>query len=195
MYVRNIKTIISEYSTEEAIIGEIKSDENLLAEYESWTELQQRDFLKFCSGMRGVKVLYDGFGKEILSPIYHPERLEELLSCILETEVKIRQVIPSDGTRIADEQSLVIMDIVVELMDGSLANVEIQRIGYLFPGERCACYSADLLLRQYKSVKSRKKRNFTYRDVKMYIQSYLSKKVQKNFRNSEYLYPSGKAAV
>ena len=26
MYVRNIKTIISEYSTEEAIIGEIKSD-------------------------------------------------------------------------------------------------------------------------------------------------------------------------
>lgn len=71
--------------------------------------------------------------------------------------MKIRQVIPSDGTRIADEQSLVIMDIVVELMDGSLANVEIQRIGYLFPGERCACYSADLLLRQYKSVKSRKR--------------------------------------
>ena len=28
---------------------------------------------------------------------------------------------------------VVIMDIVVELMDGSLANVEIQRSGYLFP--------------------------------------------------------------
>ena len=74
MCVTNIKTIISEYSTEEAIIGEIKSDENLLAEYESWTELQQRDFL-FVQGCGGVKVLYDGFGKEILSPIYHPERL------------------------------------------------------------------------------------------------------------------------
>ena len=60
------------------------------------------------------------------------------MSCILETEVKIRQVIPSDGTRIADEQSLVIMDIVVELMDGSLANVEIQHIGYLFSG-RTVC--------------------------------------------------------
>ena len=47
--------------------------------------------------------------------------------------MKIRQVIPNDGTRIAEEQSLVIMDIVVELMDGSLANVEIQRSGYLFP--------------------------------------------------------------
>ena len=98
-----LKQLFPNIRTEEAIIGEIKSDENLLAEYESWTELQQRDFLKFCSGMRGVKVLYDGFGKEILSPIYHPERLEELLSCILETEVKIRQVIPSDGTRIADD--------------------------------------------------------------------------------------------
>lgn len=177
-----LKQLFPNIRTEEAIIGEIKSDENLLAEYESWTELQQRDFLKFCSGMRGVKVLYDGFGKEILSPIYHPERLEELLSCILETEVKIRQVIPSDGTRIADEQSLVIMDIVVELMDGSLANVEIQRIGYLFPGERCACYSADLLLRQYKSVKSRKKRNFTYRDVKNVYTIVFIEKSTKEFQ-------------
>jgi hypothetical protein len=177
-----LKQLFPNIRTEEAIIGEIKSDENLLAEYESWTELQQGDFLKFCSGMRGVKVLYDGFGKEILSPIYHPERLEELLSCILETEVKIRQVIPSDGTRIADEQSLVIMDIVVELMDGSLANVEIQRIGYLFPGERCACYSADLLLRQYKSVKSRKKRNFTYRDVKNVYTIVFIEKSTKEFQ-------------
>lgn len=177
-----LKQLFPNIRTEEAIIGEIKSDENLLAEYESWTELQQRDFLKFCSGMRGVKVLYDGFGKAILSPIYHPERLEELLSCILETEVKIRQVIPSDGTRIADEQSLVIMDIVVELMDGSLANVEIQRIGYLFPGERCACYSADLLLRQYKSVKSRKKRNFTYRDVKNVYTIVFIEKSTKEFQ-------------
>ena len=177
-----LKQLFPNIRAEEAIIGEIKSDENLLAEYESWTELQQRAFLKFCSGMRGVKVLYDGFGKGILSPIYHPERLEELLSCILETEVKIRQVIPSDGTRIADEQSLVIMDIVVELMDGSLANVEIQRIGYLFPGERCACYSADLLLRQYKSVKSRKKRNFTYRDVKNVYTIVFIEKSTKEFQ-------------
>ena len=34
--------------------------------------------------------------------------------------------------------------------DGGLADIEIQKIGYAFPGERSACYSADLLLRQYK---------------------------------------------
>ena len=74
------------------------------------------------------------------------------------------------------------MDIGVELMDGRLANVEIQRIGYLFPGERCACYSADLLLRQYKSVKSRKKRNFTYRDVKNVYTIVFIEKSTKEFQ-------------
>lgn len=58
------------------------------------------------------------------------------------------------------------MDIVVELSTGSIANVEVQKIGYAFPGQRCACYSADLLLRQYKRVKSEKKKRFSYRDIK-----------------------------
>ena len=48
-----------------------------------------------------------------------------------------------------------IMDIVVELEGGSLANVEVQKLGYPLPGQRSACYSADLLLRQYKRVRRR----------------------------------------
>ena len=50
--------------------------------------------------------------------------------------------------------------------DGSLANLEIQKIGYAFPGQRMACYAADMLLRQYKRVRSRRKKNFTYKDIK-----------------------------
>ena len=41
-----------------------------------------------------------------------------------------------------------------------------QKIGYLFPGQRCACYSADLLLRQYKRVRGEKRKKFSYRDIK-----------------------------
>ena len=67
--------------------------------------------------------------------------------------------------KIADEVSLVITDIVVELEDHSIANIEIQKVGYLFPGQRCACYSADMLLRQYKRVRSEKKK-FKYSDIK-----------------------------
>ena len=55
-----------------------------------------------------------------------------MLSLILCQQVKILQVLPNDSTRIADESSLVIMDIVVELEDHSIANVEVQKIGYKF---------------------------------------------------------------
>lgn len=58
------------------------------------------------------------------------------------------------------------MDIVIELADHSVANVEVQKLGYMFPGQRSACYSADLLLRQYKRVKSEKGKAFSYRDIK-----------------------------
>lgn len=47
-----------------------------------------------------------------------------------------------------------------------MANVEIQMIGYAFPGQRGACYSADLLLRQYKRVRGKKKKKFTYQEMK-----------------------------
>lgn len=53
-----------------------------------------------------------------------------------------------------------------ELENGSIANVEIQKIGYMFPGERAACYSADLLLRQYRRLRDKKKKKFTYKDIK-----------------------------
>ena len=57
------------------------------------------------------------------------------------------------------------MDIVVELEDGSIADVEVQKVGYAFPGERMACYSADMLLRQYKRIRDTKKKKFTYKDI------------------------------
>jgi hypothetical protein len=58
------------------------------------------------------------------------------------------------------------MDIVVELDDGGIADIEVQKIGYAFPGQRAACYSADLLLRQYKRVREEKGDKFRYIDVK-----------------------------
>ena len=58
------------------------------------------------------------------------------------------------------------MDIVVELQDKSIVNLEVQKIGYKFPGARSACYSADLLMRQYKKVRGKRKKKFNYNDIK-----------------------------
>ena len=165
----------------ETLLAEIQSKPELNELFEEWTEEQQEEFLDFCTGVRGIKFLYDGFFKEVMNPEYTPERLEEFLSLILGKTVKILEILPNDSTRIADEMTLLIMDIVVQLEDGTIVNLEVQKIGYKFPGERCACYSADLLLRQYKRVKGRKKKKFSYKDIKGVYTIVLFEKSPKEF--------------
>lgn len=85
--------------------------------------------------------------------------------------MKILEVLPNEETGLSDEYSILIMDIVVELENGSIVNLEIQKNGYMFPGERSACYSADLLLRQYRRVRKKnkkegKKKKSCYRDIR-----------------------------
>lgn len=148
------------------VLDEIYSRNELKSVFESWPDEQQELFLDFCSGVRGVKILYDFMFKEILNPETVPERVNDLLSLIMGQKVSVLSVLPNDSTKIADESSLLVTDIVVQLEDGSIANLEIQKIGYKFPGPRCACYSSDLLLRQYKRVRSTKNKRFSYKDIK-----------------------------
>ena len=133
--------------TREEILRDIQQNINLTERFYSWKEKQREEFMDFCTGVKGVKMLYDAFFKEIMNPETVPERLEDFLEVLLQRKVKIIEVLPGDSTRLADEQSLLIMDILVRFDDGSYCNVEVQKIGYAFPGERCACYSSDLLLR------------------------------------------------
>ena len=136
-------------------------------------------------------MLYDSFFKEIMNPEYTPERLNSLLSLLIGEEVTIKEVLPNDSTRISDESSLVILDIVVELKNGSVANVEVQKIGYTFLGERAACYSADLLLRQYKRVRSRTSgKVFSYKNIKTVYTVVLFDKSPQAFKKypEKYLY-------
>ena len=147
------------------ILTEISESPEMTSTFNIWSKEQQELFLDICSGARGIKMLYDCFFKEILNPEHNPERLSSLLSELLAKKVTVKQVLPNDSERIADEFSLVITDIVVELEDGTIANVEVQKIGYLFPGERASCYTADLLLRQYKRVRDERRDKFTYKDI------------------------------
>lgn len=148
------------------LMDKIEKNEKLRELFYSWKDYEQKEFFDFCTGVRGVKMLYDSFFKEVFNPEATPERLGDFLSQILGQRVKVLKALPNDTTRLADENALVLTDIVVELEDGSIVNIEVQKIGYMFPGERAACYSADLLLRQYKRVRDEKKKQFTYRDVK-----------------------------
>ena len=151
----------------EEIKAEIEQRSDLKQIFYGWKVKRQEEFLDFCSGVRGINVMYDFVSKAILDPDATPERLNDLLSVLLNQKVKIKNVLPLDGGHVTDDQTLIVMDLLVELEDGSLANLEIQKIGYKFPGQRSACYSADLLLRQYKRVRSKcKEEIMKYNDIK-----------------------------
>ena len=137
--------------TKEQLMAEIEEKPKLKSIFYSWKEEARQDFINFCTGARGVKMMYDFISKEILNPEIYRERVNEFLSLLLNQKVKILEVLPNDGTRLADESTLLIMDIVVELEDGSIVNLEIQKIGYMFPGERSACYSHTKM--SYKDIK------------------------------------------
>lgn len=121
--------------TREEILHKIGHRPNLRHIFYSWSEKAQNEFLDFTTGAKGVKMMYDFASKELLNPETHRERVNEFLSLLLGQPVKILEVLPNDGTRLADESTLLITDIVVELSDSSIVNLEIQKIGYDFPGQ------------------------------------------------------------
>ena len=49
--------------------------------------------------------------------------------------MEILSALPNESSRLTEEGSLLVMDLLVRLKSGALINVEIQKIGYLFPGQ------------------------------------------------------------
>ena len=99
--------------------------------------------------------MYDPFFKKIFNPVERRDRLSELVSCLLGQKVTVLEVFPNEDSQFLGV--MIIMDMVVMMSDGSIANIEIQKISYDFQAERISCYSADLVLRQYKMITGNRK--------------------------------------
>ena len=136
----------------DAAMRQINGDSLCLSTYqylkknEEWVG-RYEDFLK---GRRSLPLLYDPFFKKIFNPVERRDRLSELVSCLLGQKVIVLEVFPNEDSQFLGV--MIIMDMVVLMADGSIANIEIQKISYDFPAERISCYSADLVLRQYKMI-------------------------------------------
>lgn len=155
----------------------------------------QENFMQFCLGERGLNITCDPVFKKVFDPEAHPERLEDFLSLCLGEELKILRVMPNESSRLTEDSSLLVMDILVRLSSGALVNVEIQRMGYYFPGSRCACYSSDLVMRQYVQAKKEREREgkrFSYKDVKKVYTVVLIEESTKEFKEipDQYLHYS-----
>jgi len=152
----------------EEVLEKLKEHPEVYRDYLKLTNELQEELVAFAMGVKGVKMTYDPFFKHVMDPIRTPDRVESLLSECLGEEVKIVEVLPNESRRITEDGSFIIADLLVRLKSGTLVNVEIQRIGYYFPGARCACYSSDLVMRQYSMVRDRchrENKRFSYGDI------------------------------
>lgn len=151
--------------TESEVIENLKESPFLYGSYCRLNEEWKRRFLDFCQGKKSLPLTYDPFFKRIFHPDIHAERLSRLVSSLLGMEVRIIRILPNEDSMMG-EDTLLIMDLLGEVEDGSLINIEIQKQSYAFPAERMSCYSADLVMRQYARMKGKKGKEFTYRDIK-----------------------------
>lgn len=148
--------------------------------------------LDFFAGNRSLPLTYDPFFKFIFNPDRHADRLERFISSILGMRVKIKKILPIEDS-LMDGETYLIMDLLVELEDGSLANIEIQKNGYAFTEERLSCYAADLLMRQYTRVRGERGTDFTYRDIKkVYVIVLYEKSMAEFHRHGDAYFHHGK---
>lgn len=161
-----ITSILGEERSHDDILTAINSDPIVLNTFNSFSSDDRKRIMQFLEGKRSLQILDDTFFNHVLRPDTAPERCESLISAIFGQDVSILSVLPREGLQITDIGSQVVMDIIVKISDGSIANVEMQRVGYLFPGERTSCYLADMTMRQYNLTRSKLGKSFSYRDMK-----------------------------
>ena len=147
------------------ILARVEENPELRNSYRHLSPPLRERFLDFLCGARTLPLTYDPFFKAIFDPRLYPERLSGLVSSLLGIPVKVKEILPTED-RMLDGESLLIMDVLVELEDGALTNVEIQKVPYAFPAERMTCYSSDLVMRQYARAKSLRGDKFSYRDMR-----------------------------
>ena len=151
--------------TEKECLAELRKHPRSYFAYQNMSPEWKNRFLGFMEGTKTLPLTYDPFFKKLFNPDIYPGRLSSLISSIIGTKVTVQCILSNEDSMLPST-SLLLLDILVQLEDGSIANVEIQKIPYAFPGERMSCYSSDLMLRQYTRVKSLKGSSFIYKDLK-----------------------------
>lgn len=157
-----LREIFPDRKSREEVLWNIERNPIVYSRYLDLNEDFQEKFVQFCMGVRGVQMTYDPFFKYIFDAEIHPERLSDMLSHIIGRPLKVKRALPAEHRRISAKGSLLIMDLLVEFETGEIADVEIQKTGYLFPGQRASCYASDMVMRQYERVRSERKDNFSF---------------------------------
>ncbi|MCR4763615.1 MAG: Rpn family recombination-promoting nuclease/putative transposase [Lachnospiraceae bacterium] len=159
------EAILGKSVPREDMLRQIRADSEISQIFDELRSEDQERILAYLCGEKSLQILSDKFFKKILDPLAVPERVESLLSAIYGQDVKIESVLPREGVMV-QEGSQVIMDVLVRIAGGETVDIEMQRLGFLFPGERTSCYLADMIMRQYEKTRSSRGKDFSYHDMK-----------------------------
>ncbi|MBQ9334649.1 MAG: PD-(D/E)XK nuclease family transposase [Lachnospiraceae bacterium] len=162
----SVSNIFGDPRSSEDVLYDIHSDPKTLDLFNSFSEADRERIMLFLEGKHSLQILNDVFFQKVMRPYPPYDRIESLLSAILGEPVKVEANLPREGSRISETGSQVVMDIIVKLRDQSITTIEMQRIGYLFPGERTNCYLADMIMRQYNELRPRRGGDFSYKDMR-----------------------------
>ena len=176
-----LSDILGEAMPYEEAVTLIEADPEARKHFNSLSPAAQQKVISFIQGNTGLKILGDKCFKEIISPKNRTDRLDSMLSAILGENVTVQSVLPREGIVLNEKGSFVVMDILVQLENGTFINVEVQRVGYLFPGARSSCYLADLVMRQYNMVRSTYQDSFSYNLMNPIILIVLMENSSENF--------------
>ena len=179
--ITSFEQIFGKSCSREEALNALKQHPDSYAVFSSFRPEHQNTILSFLQGKCSLDITLDKFFLYVLNPDTHRDRLESLLSAFLGQPVTIKAILPREGVQLAERGSLVIMDIIVELCDGSTVDVEMQKVGYHFPGQRSDCYTADMIMRQYNRVRSERSEEFSYKDLKPVHLFILMEKSPKEF--------------
>ena len=143
------------FTTRNEAVQYLCGSQGLKQRFEELPDLIQQELIGYCLGENGLLITRDFVFKKIFDPACHADRLESLLTALLETKVKIVDILQAGGLQMAEKGSFVIMDVLTELENIGFADLEMQKVGYQFPLERSDCYGADIIMRQYNRLRSK----------------------------------------
>ncbi len=140
----------------------LDTDPEVKAAFERLSEQGQKEMLAISDEIRVPNLLSDTIFKAIFDPDVKDSLLSDFISCILGRKVKVLHSLKNEGLRHSIYSKGIVLDIVVQFEDGSIANVEIQRSGIKLSPKRAACYSADIVTRQYAITQGQAKSEIDY---------------------------------
>ncbi len=166
------------------ILKQVQSDTKLL---EIWNGLpaEKQEYFKQVDERKLVpNILSDIIFKTVFDPEINPRRISRLISSILGKEITVIRSLDKEGIHLSENSKGVILDVVVQFDDGSVADVEIQRDGIKIPPQRTATYSANLLTRQYTIEKGEEKQDIDFRMLRPIYTIVIMEKSPEPFNHS-----------